>query len=203
MWNRKSRTPTRSCSSLATAPSPQARNGWRYFIALGSNLGDREKTLKDAWARVESMCAGARVSRIYETRPLYVEDQPLYLNAVGEAWSLLEPHRMLARLQQIEADFGRNRSVEVRWGPRTLDLDILLCSDRVIQTPDLVVPHPLLAKRLFVLVPLLELKPDCADPRDGTPYREARAALETQAGGSQGVYLHRAAGYTDPSNTEA
>ena len=149
------------------------------------------------------MCSGARLSRIYETRPLYVEDQPLYLNAVGEAWSALEPHQMLARLQQIEVDFGRNRSVEVRRGPRTLDLDILLCSDLVIDTPDLVVPHPFLAERLFVLVPLLELALDCADPRSGRPYREARAELEKKAGGGQGVYLHPAAGYTDPSNTEA
>ncbi|MGO9309930.1 MAG: 2-amino-4-hydroxy-6-hydroxymethyldihydropteridine diphosphokinase [Spirochaetia bacterium] len=159
--------------------------------------------MRSAWARVESLCAEARLSRIYETRPLYVEDQPLYLNAVGEAWSLLEPHQMLARLQQVEADFGRDRSVEVRRGPRTLDLDILLCSDRVIETPDLVVPHPLLAERLFVLVPLLELEPDCADPRSGMLFRDARAALEKQAGGSKGVYLHRAGGYTDPSNTEA
>ncbi len=149
------------------------------------------------------MCTGASLSRIYETRPLYVEDQPLYLNAVGEAWSTLKPHQMLERLQNVEAEFGRDRSREVRRGPRTLDLDILLCSDLVIDTPDLVVPHPFLAERLFVLVPLLELEPDCADPRNGTRYQEARARLEKEAGGSQGVYLHPAAGYTGPSNTEA
>jgi 2-amino-4-hydroxy-6-hydroxymethyldihydropteridine diphosphokinase len=143
------------------------------------------------------------MSSIYETRPLYVQDQPLYLNAVGEVWSTLEPEQMLARLQHIETEFGRNRSVEVRWGPRTLDLDILLCSDRVIETPELAIPHPLLAERLFVLVPLLELDPDCADPRSGNPYREAHAALEKQAGSDKGVYLHHAGGYTDPSNTEA
>ncbi len=152
---------------------------------------------------MESLCSGALLSRIYETRPLYVEDQPLYLNAVGRAWSTLEPHRMLARLQQIEAAFGRNRTVEIRRGPRTLDLDILLCSDLVIDTPDLIVPHPFLPERLFVLVPLLELEPDCTDPRNGRPYREARAELEKEAGGSRGVYLHPAEGYTGPSNTEA
>jgi 2-amino-4-hydroxy-6-hydroxymethyldihydropteridine diphosphokinase len=179
------------------------QSGWRYFIALGSNLGDREKTLQDAWMRVVSLCASARLSRIYETRPLYVENQPLYLNAVGEGWSTLEPGDMLARLQRIEGEFGRDRSAEIRRGPRTLDLDILLCGDQVIQTPDLQVPHPLMAERLFVLVPLLELEPDCADPRNGEPYRSARAALENGAGGSGGVYLHRAGGYTGPSNTEA
>jgi 2-amino-4-hydroxy-6-hydroxymethyldihydropteridine diphosphokinase len=181
----------------------QALTGWRYFIALGSNLGDREKILRGAWTRVSSLCSAARFSNIYETRPLYVEDQPLFLNAVGEGWSTLEPQPMLAQLQLIEKEFGRERSVEVRRGPRTLDLDILICGDRVIDTPDLQVPHPLLAERLFVLVPLLELEPDCADPRDGAPYSAVRAALEKSAGGSGGVYLHRAPGYTGPSNTEA
>ncbi len=175
----------------------------RYFIALGSNLGDREKTLRDSWARVESLCSSARLSRIYETRPLYVEDQPLYLNAVGEAWSTLEPERMLVQLQKIEVDFGRDRAKEIRRGARTLDLDILLCGGRVVETADLVIPHPLLAERLFALVPLLELDPDCADPRSGEPYRNAREAIEKSARGDGGVYLHMAGGYTGPSNTEA
>ena len=175
----------------------------RYFIALGSNLGDREQTLKSAWAHVSSLCTSARLSGIYETRPLYVEKQPLYLNAVGEAWSGLEPQVMLARLQEIEREFGRNRSKEIRRGPRTLDLDILLCGDRLVDTPQLQVPHPLMAERLFVLVPLLELEPGCADTRTGTPYRTTRAVLEKEAGSSGGVYLHRAAEYTGSSNTEA
>jgi 2-amino-4-hydroxy-6-hydroxymethyldihydropteridine diphosphokinase len=182
-------------------PRPQA--GWRYFIALGSNLGNRENSLKEAWKRVSSLCTSARLSHVYETQPLYVEDQPLYLNAVGEGFSSLEPQQMLARLQEIEREFGRDRSVETRRGPRTLDLDILLCGDRIIDTPDLKVPHPLLAERLFVLVPLLELEPGCADPRSGAAYSLARAALEKRAGGSGGVYLHRAPGYTGLSNTEA
>jgi len=132
-----------------------------------------------------------------------VADQPLYLNAVGEAWSDLKPGPMLSLLQEIERDFGRNRAKEVRRGARTLDLDILLCGDRVIETPGLVVPHPLLAERLFVLVPLLELEPDCADPRTGKPYTEARAALERDSRSDGGVYLHPAGEYTGPSNTEA
>jgi 2-amino-4-hydroxy-6-hydroxymethyldihydropteridine diphosphokinase len=134
---------------------------------------------------------------------LYVEDQPLYLNAVGEAWSVLEPEVMLARLQEIEAEFGRNRAREVRRGARTLDLDILLCGQHLIKKPELVVPHPLMAERLFVLVPLLELEPECADPRTAAPFARAREALESAARGNGGVYLHRAAGYTGPSNTEA
>jgi 2-amino-4-hydroxy-6-hydroxymethyldihydropteridine diphosphokinase len=132
-----------------------------------------------------------------------VEEQPLYLNAVGEAWCVLEPATLLGKLQEIETEFGRDRGREIRRGPRTLDLDILLCGERVLETPDLVVPHPLLTERLFVLVPLLELDPDRADPRNGTPYRLARNALEEAAKGNGGVYLHPAAEYTDPPNTEA
>ena len=132
-----------------------------------------------------------------------MEDQPLYLNAVGEAWSSLEPARMLAELQRIESAFGRDRTNEVRRGARTLDLDILLCADAVIQTPDLIVPHPQMSERLFVLVPLLELAPDLRDPRTGRAYKHARAALERDARGNGGVYLHPAAEYTGPSNTEA
>jgi 7,8-dihydro-6-hydroxymethylpterin-pyrophosphokinase len=91
----------------------------------------------------------------------------------------------------------------VRRGARTLDLDILLCGDIVMQTPDLVIPHPLMTERLFVLVPLLELAPDLVDPRTGEPYKQIRAALERDARASGGVYLHPAAEYTGPSNTEA
>lgn len=149
------------------------------------------------------LCSAARLSRIYETRPLYVEAQPLYLNAVGEAWSSLAPLDMLRELQKIESDFGRDRDREVRRGARTLDLDILLWADVVMQTPDLVIPHPLMSERLFVLVPLLELAPDLLDPRTGQPFEVARAALEREARNSGGVYLHPASGYTAGSNTEA
>jgi 2-amino-4-hydroxy-6-hydroxymethyldihydropteridine diphosphokinase len=167
----------------------------RYFIGLGSNLGDREHTLQEAWTRVGSLCTQSRLSSIYETRPLYVEDQPRYLNAVGEAWSGLDPAQMLAELQGIEAAFGRDRAREVRRGARTLDLDILLCDGLVMDAPGLLIPHPLMTERLFVLVPLLELDPGLSDPRTAEPYRAARAALEA-AGGGGGVYLHRGGRYT-------
>jgi 7,8-dihydro-6-hydroxymethylpterin-pyrophosphokinase len=115
----------------------------------------------------------------------------------------MAPARMLAELQKIESDFGRARVKEVRRGARTLDLDILLCADLVIQTPHLIIPHPLMTERLFVLVPLLELAPDLQDPRTGEPYGRVRASLERDARNSGGVYLHPAAEYTGPSNTEA
>jgi len=128
-----------------------------------------------------------------------VEEQPRYLNAVGEAWSGLDPAHMLLELQRIESGFGRDRSREIRRGPRTLDLDILLCGDLVVEIENLIIPHPLMAERLFVLVPLLELDPTVMDPRTGRPFAFARAALEEGPGGDGGVYLHPDAGYTDPS----
>lgn len=142
------------------------------------------------------------MSRIYETRPLYVEDQPRYLNAVAEAWCAMEPEGMLSELQRIEADLGRDRSQEIRRGPRTVDLDILLCGDLVMETDRLTIPHPLMAERLFVLVPLLELDPSARDPRTGRPFLQARRALE-DAGDDGGVYLHRGGGYTGPSKNGA
>ncbi len=132
-----------------------------------------------------------------------MQDQPLYLNAAAEARSSLSPERMLSELQRIESEFGRDRSKEVRWGARTLDLDILLCADRIIQAADLIVPHPRMSERLFVLVPLLDLAPDLRDPRTGKPFKEIRAALERDAPGGGGVYLHTTAEYTEPSNTGA
>jgi 2-amino-4-hydroxy-6-hydroxymethyldihydropteridine diphosphokinase len=127
---------------------------------------------------------------------LYVAEQPRYLNAVGEAWSALDPARMLAELQKIEAAFGRDRTREARRGARTLDLDILLCGQTVMETPTLVIPHPLMTERLFVLVPLLELDPDVSDPRTGEPFRKRREALEAAAGPDRGVYLHPGGSYT-------
>ena len=144
------------------------------------------------------LCSAGRLSSIYETRPLYVEDQPLYLNAVGEAWSELTPTVMLKELQSIEAAHGRDRNREIRRGARTLDLDILLHGSEVLDLPGLQIPHPLIAERLFVLVPLLELDPDLLDPRTGDPFRSARAALEARSVDKGGVYLHPGRRYTEP-----
>ncbi len=136
-------------------------------------------------------CSERRISRIYETRPLYVVDQPPFLNAVGQAVSSLSPPDMLTVLHQIERAHGRDRSRERRMGPRTLDLDILLCGEMIMETPDLTIPHPRIGERAFVLVPLLELEPDIRDPRTGQPFSRALEALDIQRGGAdaRGVYL--------------
>jgi 2-amino-4-hydroxy-6-hydroxymethyldihydropteridine diphosphokinase len=132
-----------------------------------------------------------RLSRVYETRPMYVEDQPAYLNAVGELETTLGPRALLDELHRIEAALGRDRSREIRMGARTLDLDILLYGTEVMDSPDLVVPHPRLSERAFVLVPLLELWPDAVHPRTGQRLADALAALDASTGGpaGRGVYL--------------
>lgn len=142
------------------------------LLSLGTNTGDRLETLTAAVFVLDDVegLAVADVSGVYETPPWpppgepgSVEQPPFY-NLVVRGVTTLEPHALLAELQLIEAAFGRDRDREVRWGPRTLDIDLLLHGDREIDTPDLVVPHPRMAERAFVLVPLLEVMPGGALP---------------------------------------
>ena len=138
----------------------------RAYIGLGSNVGDRETTLKAALERL----APRRVSAIVETEPWGRTDQPAFLNAVAEIETDLDAGPLLERLMSIERDFGRVRAE--RWGPRTLDLDLLLYGDRIIHTPALDVPHPRLAERRFVLEGLAELCPGRTVPGLGKTVAE-------------------------------
>ena len=142
---------------------------------------------------LEPLCHAMRLSRIYETRPMYVADQPLYLNAVGEVRSRVPPRDMLDEVNRVERALGRDRAREIRMGPRTLDIDILLCDRVVMDTPALTIPHPRITERLFVLIPLLELSPRLRDPRTGIRYSRSRAALAPSSGpdGLGGVYLYQ------------
>jgi 2-amino-4-hydroxy-6-hydroxymethyldihydropteridine diphosphokinase len=133
------------------------------YVGLGSNLGDRERLVRDAAALIGC----TRLSAIIETEPWGYESQPRFLNAVAEVETGLEPRPFLTHLLDIESRLGRER-VGPRWGPRTIDLDLLLFGDRVVEEPDLVVPHPRLLERLFVLEPLAELAPGLVIPGNGT-----------------------------------
>jgi 2-amino-4-hydroxy-6-hydroxymethyldihydropteridine diphosphokinase len=139
--------------------------GWeRVYLGLGSNLGDRERNLRAAVERLAAM-PGVRIlrcSRVYETEPVGPGDQPWFLNAVVEADTSLSPETLLRRAKAIEAELGRQPGP--RWGPRPLDVDILLYGERSLDLPDLTIPHPELWSRLFVLVPLAELRPDLSGP---------------------------------------
>lgn len=150
----------------------------RAAIGVGTNLGDRLATIEAAmWTLDEADGIDVvDVSGVWETAPWGGVEQQPYLNAVVLVDTTLSPHDLLADLQATEAAFGRDRAREVRWGPRTLDLDVLLLGDQEVDTPDLVVPHPRLVERAFVLVPLLEVMPGATLP-DGTRLTTAMTAL--------------------------
>ena len=129
------------------------------YLGLGSNLGDRAKYLADA-VRLLRTLAGVRVtaiSPVYETKPVGLVDQPDFLNLVVAIETDLAPTQLLAGCQGVENALGRKR--DVRWGPRTLDIDMLCYGDLISTSPELTVPHPRLAERAFVLVPLATLAP--------------------------------------------
>lgn len=133
------------------------------FIGLGSNSGDREAFLKFAVSLISSeVGAILKASHCYETAAWGMEDQPAFLNQVLFVKTPLKPDKLLFQLLQIEKKAGRIR--EVHWGPRTLDLDILLFDDLILDNQDLVIPHPQLANRNFVLVPLHEIAPEWIHP---------------------------------------
>lgn len=132
----------------------------RVYIGLGSNLADPAAQLQAAVTALTSLPGSTliAVSSVYASLPLGPSDQPDYLNAVAALDTSLEPLQLLDHLQQIELQQGRQRKTE-RWGPRTLDLDILLYGDASIHSTHLQVPHPRMAERAFVLVPLAEIAP--------------------------------------------
>jgi 2-amino-4-hydroxy-6-hydroxymethyldihydropteridine diphosphokinase len=136
-------------------------------MGLGSNLGDRLANLQRAVELVAAR-SGLRVersSRVYETDPVGGPPQPEYLNAVVEVQTTLSPHDLLTACMDVEQRMGRVRAE--RWGPRIIDIDVLTYDEEEIDEPDLVVPHPRMHERAFVLVPLLELDPDPLLPGHG------------------------------------
>ena len=150
------------------------------YIALGSNLGDRELNLLTAIDEI-SRLPDSRISVVspfYETSPVGVNDQPFFLNAVLRLATGLAPHDLFTHLQQIEnAVFARTRTV--RWGPRTIDLDLLLYGNAVINEDSLIVPHPAMTERRFVLQPLSDIAPDLAHPVSGRCVAELLAGLRS------------------------
>ncbi|MBN1140832.1 MAG: 2-amino-4-hydroxy-6-hydroxymethyldihydropteridine diphosphokinase [Deltaproteobacteria bacterium] len=152
------------------------------LLALGSNLGDRRAALSGARGALErnGEILVRAWSRIFETAPQGgAPDQPRYFNAVLAVATPLSPEQLLARCQAVEREFGRER--RERWGPRTLDIDILAFGDRISETPALILPHPRLHLRSFVLLPLLEVTPEWRHPRLGKTVRRMVAELPETA----------------------
>ncbi|WP_054944004.1 2-amino-4-hydroxy-6-hydroxymethyldihydropteridine diphosphokinase [Paenibacillus ihuae] len=129
------------------------------YIALGANLGDREGTLKEALNRLNQHegIEVVRCSRIYETEPVGYLDQPQFLNMAAALRTTLEPEDLLHVMLAIETQLGRVR--DIRYGPRTVDLDLLWVEGRSLDTPELTLPHPRMMERAFVLIPLSDIVP--------------------------------------------
>ena len=137
----------------------------KAVIALGSNLGDRELNIDSAVAEIAKIIEVTHLSTNHETDPVGGPDQPKYLNAVLIAESLLTPEELLKALLAIESRLGRVR--EIHWGPRTIDLDLIIVDNEKIHSPDLVLPHPRAHERRFVLEPWAEIDPDAVLPGHG------------------------------------
>jgi 2-amino-4-hydroxy-6-hydroxymethyldihydropteridine diphosphokinase len=166
------------------------------YLALGSNEGDRLATLQRAVDRLDAApgIEILRSSRIYETDPVGGPPQPRYLNAVVEARTSLDARELLHACHRVEQALGRERAI--RWGPRTIDIDILTYGGERIDEPDLVIPHPRMHERAFVLAPLLELDADPALPA-GVRLSSTRLGPDALAG------IRVAAPALVPSNREA
>ena len=169
--------PTRLDSPMRDAPPTPVTAA----IALGSNLGDRQGALASA-VRSLALTPGVevlRVSSMLETAPVGPGDQGDYLNAALTASVTLSAHELLLRLHTIERAHGRDRAATQRWGPRTLDLDLLLYGDHIIDMPGLRMPHPRLGERAFVLQPLSQIAPDLVVPTRGLTIAQLLRRLPT------------------------
>ncbi len=148
------------------------------LLGLGSNLGDRRETLDAAWRQLETTpeIRTVRISRFLETEPVGgPANQPNYLNAVAVIQTTLPPQRLLDVLHDIEHRFGRVRTEH--WGPRTLDLDILLFGEMIVETETLTVPHPEMLRRDFVMEPAVEVAPDFVHPNTHRTLCDHRSQL--------------------------
>ncbi len=137
----------------------------RVYLGLGTNLGDRAANLAEARRRLAAEVRLDLVSRVYESEPVGLAEQPLFLNQVAAGETALPPAALLAFLKAIERAMGRVPSIKN--GPRLIDLDILFYGDWVLHAGGLVIPHPRLAERSFVLAPLAEIAPDLREPLAG------------------------------------
>jgi 2-amino-4-hydroxy-6-hydroxymethyldihydropteridine diphosphokinase len=150
------------------------------YLSLGSNLGDREGNLRECLQRLGQLGIVFRVSSLYETEPMELSEQPWFLNCAVSLETGLNPEQLLTEIQRIEAELGRNRVIDK--GPRTVDVDILLFDDLILQQKSLQIPHPAMTQRRFVLAPLHEIAPAIRHPVSGKTIEELLGEVDVAAG---------------------
>lgn len=158
-------------------PQPDQPRIGSVLLSLGSNLDDRVRNLERALEHLRAHLNLEAASSIYETQPVGVKDQPWFLNMVCAATTRLKPRALLEYVREVEADLGRER--RERFGPRVIDIDILAYDDRVVDEPDLKLPHPRMTERRFVLEPLAEIAPEWRHPAADATARELLDRLES------------------------
>jgi len=149
------------------------------YLGLGSNIGDRQENLDKALNFLSQRLRMGKISSVYDTEPVGNTEQPRFLNLVCQAYTRLEPAGLLSLAKGIESKLGRTGKSNA---PRTMDIDILLYDEQVIETPELVIPHPKMTERAFVLVPLDEIAPDLVHPVSGKTVKELLQSVTEKQG---------------------
>jgi 2-amino-4-hydroxy-6-hydroxymethyldihydropteridine diphosphokinase len=164
----------------------------RVYLGIGSNLGSRKENIIRGFNLLSEFIEDIETSSLYETEPMYMTDQPKFLNTVFRGMCSFSPEILLKKIHIIESELGRNRIKSGYKGPRPLDIDIILFGNRIIDTSELKIPHPGIKERLFVLKPLLEFSSTLTDPETGVKYSDIIESLK-----EEGIYYFESCRYIE------